>query len=66
MNILKCEYSRLSPSEISTINAAYSQIYINLSREDSVLTLLNSYFVLNFVVLHAAISNRYANGNNIR
>ena len=37
--ILKCDYIRYSPSEISTINTANSQIYINIAREDSVISL---------------------------
>ena len=65
-DILKCEYIRYSPSEISTINTANSQIYINIPREDSVVSLLNSYLELNFDVLHAATNNRYVDGNDIR
>ena len=64
--ILKCDYIRYSPSEISTINTANSQIYINIPREDSVISLLNSYLDLNFDVVHAANNNRYADGNDIR
>ena len=33
--ILKCDYIRYSQSEINTIHTANSQIYINISREDS-------------------------------
>ena len=64
--ILKCDYIRYSPAEISTINTANSQIYINIPREDSVISLLNSYLELNFDVLHAATNNRYVDGNDIR
>ena len=64
--ILKCDYIRYSPAEISTINTANSQIYINILREDSVISLLNSYIELNFDVLHAADDNRYANADEIR
>ena len=64
--ILKCDYIRYSPSEISTINTANSQIYINIPREDSVISLLNSYLDLNFDVVHAATNNRYADNNDIR
>ena len=64
--ILKCDYIRYSPAEISTINTANSQIYINIPREDSVISLLNSYIELNFDVLHAADNKRYANANDIR
>ena len=65
-DILKCDYIRYSPSEISTINTPNSQVYINIPREGSVISLLNSYLELNFDVLHAATKNRYAEGNDIR
>ena len=65
-DISKCDYIRYSPSEISTINTPNSQVYINIPREDSVISLLNSYLELNFDVLHAATNNRYADGNDIR
>ena len=64
--ILKCDYIRYSPSEISTINTPNSQIYINIPREDSVISLLNSYIEINFDVLKADTSNRYANTDDIR
>ena len=64
--ILKCDYIRYSPAEISTINTANSQIYINIPREDSVISLLNSYIELNFDVLRADNSNRYVDANDIR
>ena len=65
-DILKCDYIRYSPSEISTINTTNSQVYINIPREDSVISLLNSYLELNFDVLQAATNNRYVDGNDIR
>ena len=65
-DILKCDYIRYSPSEISTINTANSQVYLNIPREDSVISLLNSYLELNFDVLHAATNNRYVDGNDMR
>ena len=65
-DILKFDYIRYSPSEISTINTANSQVYISLPREDRVISLLNSYLELNFDVLHAATNNRYVDGNDIR
>ena len=36
-DILKCVYIRYSPSEISTIKTANSQVYINIPREDSII-----------------------------
>ena len=63
--VLKCDYIRYSPSKITTINTPNSQININITREDSVISLLNSYFELNFYVLKAATSNRYADADDI-
>ena len=65
-DILKCDYVRYSPSEICTINTTNSQVYINIPREDSVISLLNSYLELDFDVLHAGTNNRYVDGDNIR
>ena len=64
--ILKCDYIRYSPAETSTINTPNSQIYINIPREDSVISLLNSYLDFNFEVIKRADNSRYANGNDIR
>ena len=63
---LKCDYIRYLPAEISSINTANSQIFINVPREDSVISLLNSYIELNFDVLRADNSNRYVDANDIR
>ena len=63
---MKCDYIRYSPSETITINTANSQVYINFPREDSVISLLNSYLELNFDVLHAATNNKYVDGIDIR
>ena len=63
---MKCDYIRYNPSEISTINTTNSQIYIDIPREDSVISLLNSYFELNFDVIKAATSNRYVDADDIR
>ena len=64
--ILKCDYIRYSPAETSTINTPNSQIYINIPREDSVISLLNSYLDLNFEVIKKTDDSRYGNGNDIR
>ena len=64
--ILKCDCIRYSPAEISTINTANSQIYINIPREDSVISLLNSYLEVNVDVLRVGNSNRYVDANDIR
>ena len=49
--ILKCDYIRYSPAETSTIITPNSQIYINIPKEDSVISLWNSYLDLNFEVI---------------
>ena len=64
--ILKCNYIRYSPVEISTLNTANNEIYINIPREDSFISWLNSYLELIFDVLPAAIGNRYVDGKDIR
>ena len=67
-NISRCHYIRYSSSEICTKNTAKSQIYIYINNpwDDTVMSLLNSYFDLNFDVLYAACNHRYANKNDIR
>ena len=63
--ILKSDYIRHSPSEISTINTANSQIYINKPRENSLICLLQSYLDLTFDALHAATNSRYVDNDSI-
>ena len=57
-SILKCDYIRYRPAEMSTTSTANSQIEIKIPREYSLLSLLNSYLDFNFDVLHAATGNR--------
>ena len=64
--ILKCDNIRYSPSEISTINTPNSQVYINIPREESLISLFNSYLELIFDVLKAGCNDRYANTDDIR
>ena len=40
--LLESDYIRYSPAETTTINTPNSQIYINIPREISVISLLNS------------------------
>ena len=58
--LLKCDYIRFSPAETSTINLPNSQIYINIPREDSVISLLNSFLDLSFEVIKKDDNSRYA------
>ena len=65
--VLKCEYVRYSPAETSTIKITPNgHFYLNIPREDSVISFLNSYLDLNFEFIKKADSSRYANGNYIR
>ena len=64
--ILKCDYIRYAPAETSTIKTPNSQIYINIPREDSVISLMNSYLDLNFEVIKKADDTRYGVGIDIR
>ena len=63
--ILKCDYIRYSPADTSTINTPNSQVYINIPREDSVISLLYSHLDINFDVLHAATNNTYTDADDI-
>ena len=64
--ILKCDYIRYAPAEVSTINSPNSQTYINVPKEDSVFSSLSSYTDLNFEVIKKADDSRYANGSDIK
>ena len=46
--ILKSDFIRYSPAETSTINTAHSQKYSSIPKEDSVISLLNSYIEIIF------------------
>ena len=65
-NILKCDYLRYSPSDISTMNTANSQIIMNKPTEDSFNSFSNSYLDLNFEVVKKADNNRYSNDYDTR
>ena len=65
--MLKFDYIRfVIIVPICTIDFPTNQIYINIPREDSVISLINSYLALNFEVIKKAVNSRYANGNDIR
>ena len=63
-SILKCDYIRLTPEELSTNNTANSQKCFNIPRKNSVFSLLDSCLDLNFDVSHAT-NNKYADDNDI-
>ena len=64
--IKKWDCIRYSLVETSTINTSKVQIYINIPKEDSVISLVISYLDLNFEVIEKADESRYANGNYTR
>ena len=57
--ILKCDYIRYSPAETSTIINSDSQLYINIPRDDSVISLLKSYFERNFEFIKKTDNSRF-------
>ena len=63
---MKSEYIGYSPAETSTINTLNSQNYINISGEDSIISLLNNFLNLNFGVIKKADKSRCANGIDMR
>ena len=65
-NILKCDYIRYSPSEISTKTQLILKYIYQYTQRRFCYISVNSYLELNFDVLHAATNNRYVDGNDIR
>ena len=57
--ILKYDCIRYSPAETSTKNTPNSQIDISIPREESVISLLNSYLDLSFEVTKRADNSGY-------
>ena len=53
-------------AELSTIKTPNSQIYINIPRDDSVMSLLNSYVDRIFEGIKKTDNNRYGDGCDIR
>ena len=64
--LLKCDYIRYSPAETSLINTLKTQIYINITREDSVISFLNSCLHSHFEIIKKVDNSRYGNGNDIK
>ena len=65
-DILKCDYIRYAPSELSTVHTANSQKKIYEPRGDAVNFLLISLLDINFDVFNAANpDNRFTDNDNI-
>ena len=62
---MKCDFTRYSPAETSTINTPNSQTCINIPKEGSVISFLDSYLDLNLEVIKKADKFGYANVKNI-
>ena len=64
--ILKCDYKRCSPAEVSAKNIPNSQRKINIPREDSVISSLNSCLERSFEIIKKAYNSRYAKCKDLR
>ena len=60
---LSYDYMRYSPAKTALKNTPKMQVYIKTPREDSVVSLINSFPKLNFEVIEKAYNFRYGNGN---
>ena len=65
--ILKCDYIRYTPPSLNLVNGENNQIFIEVPRKDSAISLKDSYIELEFSVTHrAGAHDRYADGDIIR
>ena len=64
--ILKCDYDRYRPAETSTKNTPNKQIYNNIPRVYSVISLLKRHLDIHFEDIKKADNSKYANGEDIR
>ena len=65
--ILKCEYIEFFPPSINLVNGKKSQIFVDIPREDSAISMRDCYLELDFIVTHRASAHaRYADGDHIR
>ena len=64
--ILKCDCIGYSLADTFTKNTPFSQIAINIPRQDPVISLLKRYIYLNFEFFKKADNFRYGNGKEIK
>ena len=65
-HILNCDYVRYAQPSLNLVNAQNIQAFIDIPRENSDLSLKDSYLELDFIVSHLANGHsRYANGDRI-
>ena len=62
--LYKSDFYRYIPSSLATVNNNNSNITINLPREDSYISLQNSYILIDFEVTHDD-DTKYVDGDEI-
>ena len=50
--ILKCDCIRYTPASLNLMNGENNQAFIDIPREDSAISLKDSYLALDFIVTH--------------
>ena len=64
--ILKCDFIRHTPPSLNLLNGENNQIFIDIAREKSAISLKDSYPELDFNVTHrAGTHGRYGDGDQI-
>ena len=65
--IPKCDYIRYTPTSLNLVIGENNHFFIDSPREDTIISLQDSYLELDFSVTHRAAAHaRYANGDHIR
>ena len=65
--ILKCGFIRYTPPSLNLVNGENNQIFIDIPREDSTISLKDGYVDLDFIVTHRAGAHaQYADDDHIR
>ena len=65
--ILKCDYIRYTPPSSKLVNGEKNQMFVDIPREDSALSLRDSYLELDFNVTHRVGAHaRYVDNDHIR
>ena len=66
-HILKCDYIRYTPPSLNLVIGENNQIFVDIPREDSAISLKDSYLELDFSVTHrAGTHSRYIDIDHIR
>ena len=66
-SILKFDYIRYTPPSLTLVNGKNNQVLIDIPREDSAISLKDSYVEIDFSVTHRAVAHaRYVDDDHIR